>query len=151
MSTIDPQDEQAERMQAVRAELMDVCVVGCLQFEIAWHVWRYCFSRSVHYLTCKLPVGAYDGQTQSHVQPLLGTLSDSFRMLSPNSVKHKNLVRSSLQLQLPSRTGQVWLPVDPKFADKSTEYGQAHACDHRMRAVGGRCGWRAGSRCGGLG
>ncbi len=52
----------------------------------------------------------------SHVRPLLGTLSDLFRMLSPSSVKQIP-VRSSLQLQLLSRISQIWLPVDSKSTD----------------------------------
>ncbi len=53
---------------------------------------------------------------RSHVRPLLGTLSDLFRMLSPSSVKQIP-VRSSLQLQLLSRISQIWLPVDSKSTD----------------------------------
>ncbi len=56
---------------------------------------------------------------RSHVRPLLGTLSDLFRMLSPSSVKQIP-VRSSLQLQLLSRISQIWLPVDSKSRERET-------------------------------
>ncbi len=65
--------------------------------------------------------------TQSHVRPLLGTLSDLFRMLSPSSVKQIP-VRSSLQLQLLSRISQIWLPVD----SKSTDPRIPSVCPQRM-------------------
>ncbi len=64
------------------------------------------------------PFGCIIGN--SHVRPLLGTLSDLFRMLSPSSVKQIP-VRSSLQLQLLSRISQIWLPVDSKSTDPRIE------------------------------
>ncbi len=51
---------------------------------------------------------------------MLGTLANLFRMLSPSSVKQIP-DRSSLQLQLLRRMSQIWLPVDNKSTDKSTE------------------------------
>ena len=50
---------------------------------------------------------------RSHVRPLLGTLSDLFRRLSPRFVKQIPF-RSSLQHQLLSRISQIWLSVDSK-------------------------------------